>query len=273
MFYFVNLFKVCEFLRPFASIALDTIFAFSLKDIASTVLSTRWHGRSTVFKRMLRHYYPFRIYRECERGLAIAATHARTRPTGRSAQHRFNRNHSTILSKFVQRNARGLSHGHIHAPAGTRAESPSRSLGSRWTLWCGRRSTAFSIPNTFIYVYSIHLALRFFSLFSFSIFLFALTYRSIVVCSHPYHSTCSLFYNSVRTHCLCRLYSVWIYFFLLTQGRFFSRVDSRGVAQSRCFVSSACDTRDLVIPCEQSDGWRGKCWIRRKMNFLISLSI
>lgn len=112
----------------------------------------------------------------------VAATHACTHTRVSAAGHAAQRNaaqrsaaHTTpvrpeskhYLSKSTRRDEiRAGSHGHVHAPAGTRAESPRRSSDSRWVLWCGRRSAAFSPSRIPLYTF---LALRFFSLLSLSL--------------------------------------------------------------------------------------------------------
>lgn len=162
---------------------------------------TRRHGHSTVFRRMLRHY-PFRVRiliprrraRE-PRSRRYARTHTlvrsstdgrATRNTGSTGIKAHRSRCGTARRGAAQRNVeravrsldpRGLSHGHVHAPAGTRAESPTWSPASRWALWCGRRS-AFAIPNTFIYVQRAPLFLSLLALFY--LLLSSLMYRSIV---------------------------------------------------------------------------------------------
>jgi len=100
------------------------------------------------FRRMLRHY-PFRIYRE-ERAWAqprenrrYARTHTRASTAGRATRNTGSTGIKApsleagggATRRGVAHPIRAGSHGHVHASAGTRAESPSRSSpGSRWAL-------------------------------------------------------------------------------------------------------------------------------------------
>ena len=107
-------------------------------------------------------------------GESLLRTHAHACVHGRprSAQHRFNRNQSTISRSLSRCNAtrccssdpRGLSRARTRIRGNTRGKPKpkpvARAVGG---LWCGRRSAAFANPNTFIYVPCS--AFSFFSLF------------------------------------------------------------------------------------------------------------
>lgn len=108
------------------------------------------------FRRMLRHY-PFRIVyantrpRESRRRRRrrYARTHTRASTAGRAVQcsaaqratpvqpeskHHRSKPAQRAARRGAARLIRAGSHGHVHASAGTRAESQSRSPGSRWAL-------------------------------------------------------------------------------------------------------------------------------------------
>jgi len=187
----------------------------------------RRHGRSTVFQKDAATLsLPY-----ISRGTSVSAasgepslrTHAHACVHGRprNAQHRFNRNQSTISRSRWRRNAarsrspdpRGLSRARTRIRGNTRGKPKSKQPGQS----VGFDVAADPLPSpSRIPLYTSHAPL-FLSL-SFSLFLPA--YRSIVVhCDHLSLSfvvrTCSLFHSIVcMQH---RLYSA-IYFIVLSYG-------------------------------------------------------
>lgn len=174
---------------------------------------TRRHGRSMVFRRMLR-YYPFRVYRDDERERTASgiATHARTRArprpaAQRNAQHRFNRNRSTISKRSFD--PCGLSRARTRTRGNTRGKSKLKP---------GSRPSALMWPPLLpsspsrIPLYAPLTLLFLPSLLSLCLPTPTCIVRSSSPCSHPFPPSYCLFRSPshlyVRTELTLRLISL-----------------------------------------------------------------